>query len=768
MIQLQRLDVAYNQTVYIKNTPIQLSKMQKEYWDKIDSLYQNKQKNNHLSLLAPTSAGKSFLLIQKIIEKSSTQDSYFVIYIAPSIALMLEIRKKLIDELSNHDINNVGVFSEINQSDQHLRSAKNIYILTQERFNSYIENQFTKINLDFLILDEIQNISEGRHDEDERKESYRRILLYINQKKIVSKVIIFAGVDKKNELNVFLPDTDIDDIDIEFSNKASVINLAYGIAADDDNKYSFKLIDKEFDIWVEIIKPKGWNTKYSSKNQNTGTLHQNIINHLKDEVVLFYINKKSEQYTFLEKHIPSNYEGSERFVEERNSLSNYVMSNYGFFAKRQKDGQQKNIGPELIEQNIKNGIMLHNGDLPKSLRILVELSLKNRNIDKIIANKTLLQGVNLPVKYLIIYTDTDDTTNQLSPTEIDNLRGRAGRLGEDLVGYFIYLNYNTGIISPNSTDDYDFADEHRVTTEKEDHTSVYKEEMIEKISEILQQGSAVSKHNKDNATNINKILWDIICIRMLAFHHGKDGFYKGKFYLHGITEELYFKVVDMMNDLKSSEPSINEYCSQYRTFDPLDLQEISRQNHTQITISSSDTKGEKSQQLKKDLEKLLNEMSMRYEYYYKRIFSSDSKNPKRLFGALGSWIAGHSLFSPHNNNIDYNVYEFVNDISYKLPLLIAPFIHTSEHRDQINGILTYGSIGEWYKFKEISYLELDREFILQLKNYYDRNTDLTQKELFEKSFKDIIKELLASKDRLNISPHVYQILDYICVDEYLQ
>ena len=85
------------------------------------------------------------------------------------------------------------------------------------------------------------------------------------------------------------------------------------------------------------------------------------------------------------------------------------------------------------------GFLIHHGSTPHGLRLSVEHALKNLQFKSVICTSTLAQGVNLPIKYLIIETDRQGE-NRMKVRDFHNLMGRTGRSGKYTEGTVIFAN----------------------------------------------------------------------------------------------------------------------------------------------------------------------------------------------------------------------------------------------------------------------------------------------------------------------------------------
>ena len=85
------------------------------------------------------------------------------------------------------------------------------------------------------------------------------------------------------------------------------------------------------------------------------------------------------------------------------------------------------------------GILSHHANIPHGLRLVTEYSLSNSYFKTVICTSTLAQGVNLPIRYLIVASDRQGR-EQIKTRDFHNLMGRAGRSGKYTEGTVIFAN----------------------------------------------------------------------------------------------------------------------------------------------------------------------------------------------------------------------------------------------------------------------------------------------------------------------------------------
>ncbi|MGB5231373.1 MAG: DEAD/DEAH box helicase [Desulfoprunum sp.] len=100
----------------------------------------------------------------------------------------------------------------------------------------------------------------------------------------------------------------------------------------------------------------------------------------------------------------------------------------------------KNLGsesPAAISARI--GIFSHHGNTPHGIRLAVEHAMRNESIRFVICTSTLAQGVNLPIRYLIV-TSVYQGLERIKVRDFHNLIGRAGRAGMHTEGSVLFAD----------------------------------------------------------------------------------------------------------------------------------------------------------------------------------------------------------------------------------------------------------------------------------------------------------------------------------------
>jgi replicative superfamily II helicase len=83
------------------------------------------------------------------------------------------------------------------------------------------------------------------------------------------------------------------------------------------------------------------------------------------------------------------------------------------------------------------GVLAHHSSIPHGVRLAVEHAMKSGLAKFVICTSTLAQGVNIPIKYLIV-TSVQQGQDRILVRDFHNLIGRAGRAGMHTEGSVIF------------------------------------------------------------------------------------------------------------------------------------------------------------------------------------------------------------------------------------------------------------------------------------------------------------------------------------------
>jgi hypothetical protein len=101
---------------------------------------------------------------------------------------------------------------------------------------------------------------------------------------------------------------------------------------------------------------------------------------------------------------------------------------------------ERNLGSDATAtRSASLGVFAHHGNIPHGIRLAVEHAMKEGMARFVVCTSTLAQGVNLPIRYLIV-TGTYQGRERIKVRDFHNLIGRVGRSGMHTEGSVLFAD----------------------------------------------------------------------------------------------------------------------------------------------------------------------------------------------------------------------------------------------------------------------------------------------------------------------------------------
>lgn len=135
-----------------------------------------------------------------------------------------------------------------------------------------------------------------------------------------------------------------------------------------------------------------------------------------------------------------------RFIDLNNrnyDLTNFLKNSDRYEVEKIGNLIGQNLGYDSVEYTCSQlGVFSHHSGIPMGIRIAIEYAFSKSKINNVVCTSTLAQGVNLPIKYLII-SSVYQAGDAIKVRDFQNLIGRAGRAGKYTEGTIILTEPNT-------------------------------------------------------------------------------------------------------------------------------------------------------------------------------------------------------------------------------------------------------------------------------------------------------------------------------------
>ncbi len=414
-----------------------------------------------IALQTPTSSGKTAICELLIYNEHKNNPTCKILYLAPFRALAAELRQSFGRNLSRLGISSKTIYGGNIPTGAEKELIQNVTLLiaTPEKFMA-LENSIADFLKDFtmIICDEGHLLDDGN-----RGLNYELLLSRLKSEKGVERKFVFisAIIPNIDKINEWLGGTE--QTVVRSTYRATEIE--YGFLKPFDESYTnffldvnpFKSVPQNYKLnkfltesdftYTKQLKTRTKQSVYKFNSGNAKSVAIALKSLNSGSVALFTPTKGrpigvlplaneliSQLNTGLNLPNPSD------FIKEDSKIKINLKQYFEIL-----------FGTEYpLTQIVNYGALFHHGDLPQYVREIIEEAIRKEEIKFIICTNTLTEGVNLPIRTIVInsarrYNGQKQETIPLR--DLKNLVGRAGRAGKETKGLIIVTNPNDfGII----------------------------------------------------------------------------------------------------------------------------------------------------------------------------------------------------------------------------------------------------------------------------------------------------------------------------------
>jgi hypothetical protein len=360
-----------------RNNNIYLSEQQKDLFS-----FFNENGDKSVSIIAPTSYGKSELIISTIKQRKIGN----VCIIVPTKALISQTKRRIIEA----DITSIK--KVITHPEMYLDTDKNITaVLTQERLMRLLKKK-VELHFDLVFIDEAHNLLEN-NDRSILLASALSILEKRNYN-VKFKFLTPFLIDSTN-LTVRYADYNPEPFKV-----TEYIKTERFYIYDERNEKKLKFYDQFLDEFF-----------YCHEAPFTSDI--DLILKKSSNKNIIYLNKPSDLEKFSSAFsLNLSAISSKKIKKACEQISNLLDEDY------------------LLINCIKKGVIYHHGSVPDNIRIYIEyLYSEIEEMKYVVTSSTLLEGVNIPAATLFLL-DNKKGKGNLSSAQFKNLIGRICRFNE--------------------------------------------------------------------------------------------------------------------------------------------------------------------------------------------------------------------------------------------------------------------------------------------------------------------------------------------------
>ena len=406
-----------------------LDRTQKEVVDMFQSISPRR-----LLVSAPTSYGKTFLMREIVFLNRERYKTILLVF--PTVALLQENARSMTRFVQDNKLN----YNIVKNVDTDLNlTQNNIFVFTPERVLQLIATH-PNIKIDFFFFDEIYKIDEDycsdsideKHDEIQANQSEDflnanrgktfRIALYLLSKRVPEYYLAGPNLNKdKFGLGMlrFLNSNNISVKEINFEPTLRITVEAH----------SRKIVEN-----APVCLP-----------QTTSTAVAKLDSHVNDKIrcVVNYIGEQNYGKTLLYCTTPGKAIEYASKLAEAHMDNEPVRYSADFEEFIEHIRHEYNIDGSVDEWSLikvlRKGFGMHHGKLPKYIQQEILDQFDKGAFDILFCTSTIVEGVNTDAQNMIILNSSKGR-EKLTPFDIKNIKGRAGRYYHCFIGRVFYMH----------------------------------------------------------------------------------------------------------------------------------------------------------------------------------------------------------------------------------------------------------------------------------------------------------------------------------------
>ena len=502
------------------------------------------------SLRMPTSAGKSYITELLIYQELQKIRNAKILYLAPLRSLGHELREKYrrISRELGFTYRSLYGGSSMTGTEAILAEA-DLFITTPETFMSLegaiddILRQFTLVICDEGQL--IESVGRGLN--------YEMLLSRFRKQEHIRFLFISAIIPNIGDINTWLGGTEGE---VGESNYRPC-TIRFGVASTDKTSITlhvYENVNKKslfaFTSFVNKDESKGFKL---DTQKNRACLM--AMKSLDAGSVMLYSTFKKKEYN------ASCYKYGECIANiiqkgKLPSPRSFLNTNQRNLLDLLCEFTEYNFGTDYYETNfLKEGFAVHTGSLPQEMREIVETGYEKGALRMIICNSTLAEGVNFPIRTLVLGDIRHPSGKGWMEREVlMNVIGRVGRAGRETYGFVICSDKAWWLVKEAASGENlkeakgmlnDIAFEilkaerilHRQLTDEEINNMLSESGLVESIDKMLMLST-------DDFTTDEDVPLDVSS-SSLSYHLGNDKHKKQitrifsvrNSYLHGLSND---------------------------------------------------------------------------------------------------------------------------------------------------------------------------------------------------------------------------------------
>ncbi|MBD9583854.1 DEAD/DEAH box helicase [Delftia sp. DLF01] len=408
-LESQRREMERSILIQSSGAWLQVNDFQQRFWKNADG-------KCWLSASAPTASGKTFLVLQWLIDQILANEVRVAVYLAPTRALVSEIEtnlKILLENIKVIEVSSLPLPEKYKSACS--GGSRLILVFTQERLH-FLANVLSDVfSIDLLIVDEAHKIGDNQRGVILQDAIERATRANPNLK----AVFISPATQNPEELLSDAPEG-MQTVTVDSDSSTVLQNLMVATQVPRKSKlWTLTLRQEGGALPVGILQlastPDGLKKRLAFIAAAVGERGGTLV----------YANGagEAEEVADLISQLLPKLDSNDLELLELAELA------------RKGVHQDFRIAPLVVQ-----GVAFHYGNMPSLLRLEIERLFRSGKIRFLVCTSTLIEGVNLSCRTIVVRGPRKGKGHPMEPHDFWNLAGRAGRWGDEFQGNIICID----------------------------------------------------------------------------------------------------------------------------------------------------------------------------------------------------------------------------------------------------------------------------------------------------------------------------------------
>lgn len=408
-LEAQRREMDGSVLIQSSGAWLQVNDFQQRFWT-------NAIGERWLSASAPTASGKTFLVLQWLIDQVIAGETRVTVYLAPTRALVSEIEgnlQVLLGKKHSVEVSSLPLADKYNIARS--GGAPLILVFTQERLHLLANVLSGMFIIDLLIVDEAHKIGDNQRGvilQDAVERAARA-----NPK--LKAVFISPATQNPGELLADAP-PGMETIAIDSDASTVLQNLIYATQFPGKSK-----------LWKLSLRQHGSTLPVGDLQLGSAPAG------LKKRLAFIAAAAGERGGTLVYANGAGESEDVADLISQILPAAKVIDPELSELAELARKGVHQDF---RLAPVVERGVAFHYGNMPSLLRLEVERLFRSGKIRFLVCTSTLIEGVNLSCRTIVVRGPRKGKGHPMEPHDFWNLAGRAGRWGDEFQGNIICID----------------------------------------------------------------------------------------------------------------------------------------------------------------------------------------------------------------------------------------------------------------------------------------------------------------------------------------